>query len=171
MQLVLVLAAGRHTRLICTAAPFTNPAAQRRTRQLHCLLTSLTGTALAPLPRLADRRMHSAARECANVVTWLRLAVALLLPLLLEAWTEARLWRMHQAQRRRAGLTPERCGRLKAAVYLAAGWLDVGWNSRGGGRGALGEDARLSGGTLQTTFVIWLLLTAAWEWCACILRL
>lgn len=171
MQLGLVLAAARHTRLICAAAPFAHPAAQRRTRQLHRLLASLSGSVIASSAAPAAPCTRSAVHECAAVLTWLRVALALLLPLLLEAASEARLWRLHQTQRRRAGLPAERCGRLQALLYLVARWLDAGWSSGVGDVGGGPEDARLAGGGLHTALVAWLLLAVAWEWCVCILRL
>ncbi|KAL4433841.1 hypothetical protein ABPG75_000282 [Micractinium tetrahymenae] len=170
VQLALLLAAGRHTRLVCSAAAFSHPAAQRRTRQLHRLFTSLAGTAVASSASPAAPCLRSPVDDCATIITWLRLALALLLPLLVEASTEARLWRSHQVQRRQAGLPPEHCGRLQLAVYRAARWLGVGWGSVGGDGGGV-EDARLAGGALHAALVTWLLLAAAWEWCTCILRL
>lgn len=171
MQLALVLAAGRHTRLVCSAAALAHPAAQRRTHRLHRLLTSLSGAVVASAAAPAASCTPCPVSECVVVITWLRLTVALLLPLLLEASAEARLWRVHQDQRRREGLPPECCSRMQTAAYLAARWLGVGWGSGRGDGGSGAEDARLAGGSLHVMLVACLLLAVCWEWCACILRL
>jgi hypothetical protein len=148
VQLALVLASAPYTPSLCAAAPLAHPGTQHITHQLYSVLNLLAG--MVALPVAPPPVPQSPATECATLVTWLRLGLALLAPLLYEAVSEARLWRLHQVQRRHAGLAPEPGG-LLAAVYRAAWWL--AW-----------ED-----GGVQMGVLCWLLLALSWDWSAVLL--
>jgi len=118
LQATLLLLSLPHTATICAAAPLTNPVAQRASHAMHSMLSMLAS--LGPTPAAADGSKADASvavHECIALTLWLRLLVAVLMPLLHAAATEAQLWQRRQQDRRQAGLPPER--RVAAPLYGA----------------------------------------------------
>eukprot|EP00887_Chlorella_sp_A99_P005531 scaffold1.g5531.t1 len=144
IQAALVLASTRHTRALCGTAPLVHPAGRRMIHELFLLASTLAGLVTCSLPTAQARR--SAPAECAVLLTFLRLAIAIVLTLTYEAASQSRLFAAHQAQRQRAGLPPERG--VHAALYSAAGRLCP--NGRG----------------LHAGVALLLLVAACWEACA-----
>lgn len=146
LQAALLLLSLPHSAAICAAAPLTNPVAQRTSHAMHSMLSMLAS--LGPTPAAAadgtDAHKSAAAHECVTLTLWLRLLVAVLLPLLHAAAREAQLWQRHQRDRCAAGLPPERSPaaplyramlRLAASLdslphALVCGWglVAVSWN-------------------------------------------
>lgn len=138
VQAAVVAASQPFNPAVCAAAPLSHPLAERYTRQLYFVLAaaaSWVGPALAPSP-------PTAAQQCAALLTWLRISIALLTPLTWQALSEAYLFRRHQAQRRHAGVAPERG--VHAAAYSAVVSLSQGR------------------GVLHTALVFWLGLVVSW---------
>ncbi|KAL4439925.1 hypothetical protein ABPG75_002926 [Micractinium tetrahymenae] len=138
VQLAVIAASLSHNPSICAAAPLAHPQAQHLTRQVYLLvssITSLVGPAPGPTP-------SSPEQQCAVLLTWLRIGIALLAPLTWQALLEARLFCQHEAQRQQAGLPPERG--LHAVVYSALATLSQ------------------AGGPAHAAIVCWLLLLLSW---------
>ena len=118
------------------------------THQVYMLLSSL-----ASMPGVAERQPASpepsSQQECVVLILWLRVAVSVVAPLLYEALADARLWRQHERQRRRAGLPPK--GGMQAALYRAVCRVSSCYDS-----------------PLTAAIICWLLLAVSWEWCATI---
>ena len=95
---------------------------------MHSMLSMLAS--LGPTPAAAadgtDAHKSAAAHECVTLTLWLRLLVAVLLPLLHAVAGEAQLWQRHQQDRRAAGLPPERspAAPLYGAMLRLASSLD-----------------------------------------------
>ena len=146
VQATLFLTALPYTPVLCAAQPLAHPAAQRVTGHLHRGLGGLATAAAAGVPpaSAATGDVLSPASQCVAVITWLRLVLGFVVPLLVAAAAEARLWEQHQAERAAAGLAPEACGAPRAAAYRAARWL--AWE-----------------GALHSAMVLWLLLSLSWH--------
>jgi len=98
----------------CTVSLLSHPTSQSLTHLVYSRLSLLSY--LSPLPASIDAGME-AIPECATTLRFFQLVIGALLPLGWQAATEARLFRQHQEQRRRAGLQPERG--LDARLYAA----------------------------------------------------
>ena len=142
MQLAVVAASLSHNSSICAAAPLGRPHAQHLTRQLYLLLLSATSSWVGPAP--APPQL-SPEQQCAVLLTWLRVSIALLAPLTWQALSETRLFQHHQAQRQRAGLAPERG--LHVVVYSVVASLSQG------------------AGAAHVAVVSWLMLVLSWTLC------
>lgn len=146
MQLALFVSSVPYTPVLCAAASLTHPAAQRITHLMHRGLGGVGAVAAAGVQpaSAATGDALGPGGQCVAVLTWLRLVVGLLVPLLYEAAAEARLWAQHQHERQAAGLPPEACGAVRAAAYRTARWLT--WE-----------------GPLHAAMVLWLLLSLSWQ--------
>lgn len=117
VHLALALALAARSPDVCASACLSGPAAEQTTRRAFAALSALRvdvfrGAGMPALP---------AASQCAVVLTYLQVALGFLLPALVHAALECRLFARHQRERRRAGLPPERG--LQAAAYEAAAGL------------------------------------------------
>ncbi|PRW56125.1 SAM-dependent methyltransferase [Chlorella sorokiniana] len=144
LQAALLLLSLPHTATICAAAPLTHPVAQRTSHAMHSMLSMLASLGPIPAAAGAGAAKSAALHECVTLTLWLRVLVALLLPLLHAAAAEAQLWQRHQQERSVAHLPPEHSVaaplyaamlRLAASIdslphALVCGWgvLAVSWN-------------------------------------------
>ncbi|KAI7843999.1 hypothetical protein COHA_002536 [Chlorella ohadii] len=127
LQAALLLLSLPHTATICAAAPLTHPVAQRASHAMHSMLSTLASLGPTPAAAGASKADASVAvHECVALTLWLRLLVAVLMPLLHAAAAEAQLWQRHQQDRRQAGLLPERsvAAPLYGAMLRLAASLD-----------------------------------------------
>ncbi|PRW57859.1 steroid-binding 3 [Chlorella sorokiniana] len=154
VQLVLLAACTAQAPLLCTTAPLASPAAQRTTHQVCSILSALARMAAIPAPAAAadgssssGSQQASPVVECVTLLTWLRLTIAVLVPLAFEAANEARLWDSHCRSRAAAGLPPEKASRGATLLYRMARML--AWQE----------------GAVHAALVAWLLLALCWEWC------
>ena len=142
-QLVAVLTAWPHIRPICTNSFFTHPSTKAGTHSIYQLISMLCRPVLLPISPIVQ---PDAAAECMTVISWLQLTCGLVLPLLLELGVAARLFQVHQQQRRQAGVPAQRG--CHVAVY------DLAWALRW-------EDHAMPWGLL-----LWLVLAMSFDWCA-----
>jgi hypothetical protein len=133
----------QYTPHICGAAPLAHPAAQRLTHHVYGGFSILAY--LLPQPLSVVVR-HGPLGECAVLIRFLQFGLGVLAPQLAAGLSEARLFRRHQQQCRRAGLPPERG--VHAAVYNLLWWLMLG------------------GSGVHTCLLFLALLAACWDWCA-----
>lgn len=100
-----MLTYAHHNQLICSSAAFASPAAKQMNRWAFELLHMLP-LSLQPmlLPRWRPARHQG---ECAAVLSFAQLTLGLVAPALVAATHEASLFRLHQRQRREAGLPAE----------------------------------------------------------------
>lgn len=130
-------------RSIC-AVPYLAALAARRAQQaLHHALSLLSF--VLPMPVAPWVRPDDQAR-CAALLAFFQVAFGALLPLLYTAFGEARLFLLHQQDRRAAGLPPERG--LHASAYA---WL---WC------------VTLGGSSAFTAALVCVLLGVAWDYTA-----
>ena len=90
----------------CNAAVLTGSAAAQRATRLLAGALRLLSFPGPPPPR--DAPLPSVAEECRTVLAYLQLCLGLVAPAVAVACLETRLYAQHAAQRRRAGLPPER---------------------------------------------------------------
>lgn len=128
---------------ICATAPLAHDVAQACTHRIYAALSCLSY--VLPLPVAPATRPDEGA-QCATILTFLQLSVGTLVPLMMHAVSEARLFQHHQKQRWQAGLPL--LGGAQAAAYDS-----IWWGTLGGSR----PHTCLAGG---------LLLAACWDWCA-----
>ncbi|KAL4451596.1 hypothetical protein ABPG75_007258 [Micractinium tetrahymenae] len=113
VQLALAATAWPFNRSICAAVPLASPGAQDRNDRIFALFSALrfllplSGGVLSPLPASSED-------ACVAVMAFLQassravdLGLGTLIPVLVEASAEADLFRLHQQQRRQAGLPLE----------------------------------------------------------------
>lgn len=140
-QAVLVGTTMPHARHVCGAAPLSHPAVHAalrrvyRSAQLVACLTPLPVSASLPDPPPED--------QCTSLLHFFQLGLGLLLPVLWQTLSEARLFPQHQRERRAAGLPPERG--LEAAVYSFVWKLTM------------------DGMALQAALFAWMLLSTCWD--------
>ena len=97
---------------MCTfcRGPLAQPLLQRHTRWLYQVLDvsllSPWGSAVHALE--TTQSGNASTVQCCTVLTWSLVACGVLLPALLQAGRACQLFRVHQGQRRGAGLPPER---------------------------------------------------------------
>ncbi|PRW45353.1 hypothetical protein C2E21_6101 [Chlorella sorokiniana] len=108
IHLLMTVNMARRFPTVCAAACLSTPAAQQRTSAAFRLLGALRYDMVRPLGSEAQPKL-SAQSECIVVLTYLELTLGCLLPALIQAAAETRLYVVHCAERRRAGL-PRECG-------------------------------------------------------------
>lgn len=109
LHIFMTAALTRRNREVCTSAWLATPAAEGLTHGAFDLLNALRYSVLVPAsrPSLAPRD------ECAVVLSYLHICLGLVLPALVQAAAEARLFREHQHQRQRLGLALEKGWQLR----------------------------------------------------------
>jgi hypothetical protein len=140
-QAVLVGTTMPHARHVCSATALSHPAVHAALRRVFH--GAQVAACLTPLPVSATLPDPPAEDQCTALVTFFQLGIGLLLPVLWQVLTEARLFQQHQRERRAAGLPPERG--LEPAV------LDFAWK------------LTMEGMALQATLCAWMLLSACWD--------
>ena len=126
---------------MCGAASLSSAAAAAAVHRVFAACQ--VAACLTPLPLAGALRDPPREDQCTAAVSFFLLGLGLLLPLLWQALSEARLFQQHQRERAAEGLPPE--GGAEAAVY--GFW----WNLTFEGMG------------LQVLLVCWILLSALWD--------
>lgn len=145
MQCLLLAMALPFTPGLCASAALAHPVAQQRTHSMFATID--IAAALPAMARPPSASSPTPSAECAVLLTWLRVSMAVLLPLQHEALTEAALWRAHQAERQQAGVPHGRAPALLVAVLRRGKWL-MFWEEGG----------------VHAALMTWLLLALAWHW-------
>lgn len=139
----LVVQASLFLASLCASCALAAPTARQVVHQAVRVLGGLARMVVLPAPS-GSAANPTTYGECVMLITWLRLAIAVLAPLIYEVVTEARLWQLHQAQRRRAGLPPEQGARN--ALYGTVRWFAF-------------EDS-----AAPPLMAAWMLFALSWNW-------
>lgn len=138
----------RHARHVCSASSLSHPAVHGAVRRVYRGVQM--AACLTPLPLAASLPDPAPEDQCTALVAFFQLSIGLLLPVLHQVLGDARLFQLHQRERRAAGLPPERG---KEAAVLSFVWKMT-----------------MEGMGLQAALFAWILLSVCWDQTSALVR-